>query len=181
MLKIIAVVALLGACLSLGLADEGASLTDHDKSGKPVHHSLVINKQEQTATVNLGAGKNSYTAILDYKTGIVAYRSFSQKSCFISRMNRATIPSLEKLSSAMESRKNKQGPPPPSVQYNISPDPIKDQSNLGAPVQALCQGLPSYWAQEQVGNMFFIGIGACANLNILFLFDVGLCGHVDAY
>ncbi|XP_039626072.1 gastrokine-1-like [Polypterus senegalus] len=180
MLKVFAVVALIGACLSLGRADEGSSVTAQDKAGKPVHHSIVINKQEETAIVNLGAGKKSFTAVLDYKTGVIAYRSFGQNSCFVSRMNRATIPPLDKLSSVMENRKNKQGPPPPPVQYNISPEPIKDQSKLGAPVQALCQGLTSYWAEEQIGNMFCIGVGVCINLNLLIL-DAGLCGHVDIF
>ncbi|MGH0133263.1 UNVERIFIED_CONTAM: hypothetical protein FKN15_059335 [Acipenser sinensis] len=55
---------------------------------------------------------------------------------------------------------------------------MKDQGKLGAPVQALCQGLPAYWAQEQIGEMFFIDAGSCLRVDLLIL-DVSLCGHVD--
>ncbi|MGH0184385.1 UNVERIFIED_CONTAM: hypothetical protein FKN15_014662 [Acipenser sinensis] len=68
-------------------------------------------------------------------------------------MNRNTFPALDKLRETLDNEKNhKQSPPPPGKKYNVNPVPMKDQGKLGAPVQALCQGLPAYWAQEQIGE-----------------------------
>ncbi|XP_015198346.2 gastrokine-1-like [Lepisosteus oculatus] len=183
MAKCLALTLLLGVLLAPILAEESVSLVNKGKDGKDVHHTLVINKEQGIAIQHVGAGRQSVTAIIDYKTGIIAYRAFESQSCFIVRMDRATFPPLDKLRQAAEDEKSqKKRPPPPGKQYNVNPEPIKDLSKLGAPVQAMCHDLPTHWAQEQIGEMFFFGeSGKCFNLNLLFLLNINMCRHSEVH
>ncbi|KAK1154398.1 gastrokine-2-like [Acipenser oxyrinchus oxyrinchus] len=177
-MSLLALAVFVAAFLAQVLAEEAVSVSKTRKDGGLSRYMLLINKEEQLATEHVWAGRDSATVLFDYKSGIIAYRVFDGQACYAAKMNRNTFPALDKLRETLDNEKNhKQSPPPPGKKYNVNLVPMKDQGKLGAPVQALCQGLPAYWAQEQIGEMFFIDAGACLRVDLLIL-DVSLCGHV---
>ncbi|XP_041089363.1 gastrokine-2-like [Polyodon spathula] len=179
MAKLLALAVFVAAFLAQVCAEEAVSVSKTRKDGGLSRYMLLINKEEQLATEHVWTGKDSATVIFDYKNGIIAYRIFDGQACYAAKMNRNTFPALDKLRETLDNEKNhKQSPPAPEKKYNVNPVPMKDQGKLGAPVQALCQGVPSYWAQEQIGEMFYLDAGSCLRIDLLIL-GVSLCGHVN--
>ncbi|XP_041087829.1 gastrokine-2-like [Polyodon spathula] len=179
MAKLLALAVFVAAFLAQVRAEEAVSVSKTRKDGGLSRYMLLINKEEQLATEHVWAGKDSATVIFDYKSGIIAYRIFDGQACYAAKMNRNTFPALDKLRETLDNEKNhKQSPPAPEKKYSVNPVPMKDQGKLGAPVQALCQGVPAYWAQEQIGEMFYLDSGSCLQIGLLIL-GVSLCGHFN--
>ncbi|XP_066568630.1 gastrokine-1-like [Amia ocellicauda] len=182
MAKSLFVSLLLGVLLAPIFAEESMSVMKKGKDGKESHHTLLIDEAKGLAIEHVGEGRKSVTLVIDYKTGVIAYRMFDSQSCVLVRMNKATFPSLDKLKQILQEQKSgKQSAPAPPRQYTVTPAHIKDLSGLGAPVNTLCRDLTVNWAQEQIGNMLYGDAGACLNINLLFLIDVNLCGHIGVW
>ncbi|XP_078522791.1 gastrokine-1-like [Lissotriton helveticus] len=173
--------ALLAALLIPSLADDSVTLTNQGNDGGSVHQTVNINNGQNIANINTNAGWNSMNSIWDYNTGFIAVRPFAKKSCYIHRMNKNVVPSIQELARLTKEKKDQKapaGPPPRSVQYTVTSAKAENFAEYGKPIEAMCRGVPSYLAEEDRGNSFFFGIGGCVRADLLFLINVSFCGGI---
>ncbi|XP_078522789.1 gastrokine-1-like [Lissotriton helveticus] len=169
--------ALLGVFLTKSLANDSVRLTNKGNIGGDVHQTVNINNQDHIANIDTNAGWNSWNSIWDYGNGFVATRVFAKKACYVNRMNRNQVPSIQELAQFTKEKqaieKAPQGAPPRSLQYAATKMPAQDLTQYGRPIEALCRGIPTYLAEEVQGASFYVGV--CLNAGILWVVDVNLC------
>ncbi|KAJ1091517.1 hypothetical protein NDU88_004637 [Pleurodeles waltl] len=146
--------ALLAAFLTPSLADDSVTLTNQGNDGGSVHQTVNINNGKNIANINTNAGMNSWNSIWDYNTGFIALRPFAKKSCYIHRMNRNMVPSIQELARLTKEKKDQKapaGPPPRSLQYSVTSAKAENFEEYGKPIEAMCRGVPSYVTEEDQG------------------------------
>ncbi|XP_078522790.1 gastrokine-1-like [Lissotriton helveticus] len=170
--------AFLAVFLTPSLADDSVTLTNQGNDGGSVHQTVNINNGKNIANIDTNAGWNSINSIWDYNTGFIALRPFAKKSCYIHRMNRNVVPSIQELARLTKEKKDNKGPagpPPRSIQYTVTSAKAENFAEYGKPIEAMCRGVPSYVAQEVQGNDLFFSLGGCMNVGLLFILDVHVC------
>ncbi|XP_069068771.1 gastrokine-1-like [Pleurodeles waltl] len=194
--------ALLAALLIPSLADDSVTLTNQGNDGGSVHQTVNINNEKNIANINTNAGMNSWNSIWDYNTvsttwfelcidmkymRITIYKrihcspAFAKKSCYIHRMNRNVVPSIQELARLTKEKKDQKapaGPPPRSLQYSVTSAKAENFEEYGKPIEAMCRGVPSYVTEEDQGNSFFFGIGGCEQAQLLFILNISVCGGI---
>ncbi|KAJ1091516.1 hypothetical protein NDU88_004637 [Pleurodeles waltl] len=147
--------ALLAALLPQSLADDSVTLTNQGNDGGSVHQTVNINNEKNIANINTNVGMNSWNSIWDYNTGFIALRPFAKKSCYIHRMNRNVVPSIQELARLTKEKKDQKapaGPPPRSLQYSVTSAKAENFEEYGKPIEAMCRGVPSYVTEEDQGE-----------------------------
>ncbi|XP_068128472.1 gastrokine-1-like isoform X2 [Hyperolius riggenbachi] len=170
---------LLAAILGVSFADDNIRISNQGNDGGSVHQTVNINNQDRIANVNQYNGWNSWNSVWDYERGLFATRLVSKRYCVVSRMNRNVMPSLEQLSRATQGAQEPQAPTK-SLTYTISQTRVKNVAQYGDHIEALCKGVPTFFAQEMqggAGGMFF-ALQGCTNLGILRFLGISLCGNV---
>ncbi|XP_069474987.1 gastrokine-1-like [Ambystoma mexicanum] len=177
----ICLAALLAVFLTPSLADDSVRLTNQGNDGGSVSQTVNIDNAKNIANINTDAGWNSWNSIWDYNNGFIALRPFAKKSCYIHRMNKNVVPSIQELARLTKEKKDHKGPaqaPPRSLQYSVTSTKADNLNQYGKPIEALCRGVPSYIAQEVQGDSFFaFGGGGCVNAGLLFILDISVCGE----
>ncbi|XP_019401458.1 PREDICTED: gastrokine-1 [Crocodylus porosus] len=166
---------LLGVFLapSLAVQDVNAGQADSDRKS---HQGVSVDYDKNVAIVTSNNGQQSWVSVLDYKTGFLATRIFSKKTCILVKMNKDKMPGIEALPKALDEMKKPEGqrPPPNELRYTVSEKKIQDITQYGEDIAALCHGLPAYEAHMMQGANFFY-LGGCLNLNILYILRMDLC------
>ncbi|XP_078521940.1 gastrokine-1-like [Lissotriton helveticus] len=96
-------------------------------------------------------------------------------------MNKNVVPSIQQLARLTKEKKDQKspaGPPPPSLQYTVTSTKAENFAEYGKHIETMCRGVPSYIAEEDHGNSFFLGIGGCVQADLLFILNVSVCGGV---
>ncbi|XP_030057720.1 gastrokine-1 [Microcaecilia unicolor] len=177
----ILMISLLGILLTQTLANDSISLTNQGNDGGSVHQTVNINNQNNIANIDTNAGWNSWNSVWDYNTGFIAIRPFAKKTCYVNKMNRKVVPSLQELARLTKEKKDQKGPaapPPHSLQYTTTNTLANNVAQFGKFVEALCKGVPTYYSQEVQGGNFFFEIGGCINAGILWVVDINICGEI---
>ncbi|XP_006014022.1 gastrokine-1-like [Latimeria chalumnae] len=174
MRTVIAFAVLLGVFVTH--AHESVYLHTHGNDGSVTQQTVNINNVDHVASVNINAGQQSSSTVMDYDNNIIGYRLFAKKSCYVAKMNRAKMPALNQISKlAQDAKDKKQIAPPHGMQYTVSQTPVKNQASLGKSIDMLCRGVPTYWAHETEGTNLFFSASGCVSIRLIF-FDVSLCG-----
>ncbi|XP_006119171.1 gastrokine-1 isoform X2 [Pelodiscus sinensis] len=179
----IVIVVLFGVCLSQSLATDNVSENNQGNIGGSSHQTVSINNDKHVANIDSNNGWNSWNSVLDYKTGFMATRVFSKKSCIIAKMNKNVMPDIVEIPKLLEERKKTvaQGPPPKELRYAVSKTRVPDLTPYGKNIEALCKGLPTYVAHEvqrPKGANFFYS-GSCIDASILWVINIGFCGEAE--
>uniref|UniRef100_H2ZUU2 BRICHOS domain-containing protein n=1 Tax=Latimeria chalumnae TaxID=7897 RepID=H2ZUU2_LATCH len=125
----------------------------YGNDGKVTQQTVNIDNVGNVASVNINAGQQSSSSVFDYNNGFIGYRLFLKKSCYVAKMNKAKIPTLEQISKIVhEAKDEKQTAPPHGVQYTVSSTPVKNPASLGKSIDTLCRDVPTYWAHEIEGQ-----------------------------
>nr|XP_023961366.2 gastrokine-2-like [Chrysemys picta bellii] len=162
----------LGIFMNPGFASNNIQLINQGNDGGTVYQTVNINYDVNVATFNIYSGAHSSNAIFDYDHGIIAYHMPYKKICVVSRMNRATFPTLNQLEDMVNNQRDLNSL---HRSYGISHNYVRNVAGLGAPIQATCEGLSTYWATEYDRPQNLLsGIG-CVGVKLLIL-DVNLCG-----
>ncbi|XP_062995331.1 pulmonary surfactant-associated protein C-like [Elgaria multicarinata webbii] len=116
--------------------------------GPPQH--LSMSRKERLATFHVNAEVNSSaTVVYDYSNLLIGYRSWPGESCYITRMHKENIQSLDSVVGVLQHIQPK--PLVPSHKRGEEgadglSAPLADRSILGTTINILCSSVPIYWA-----------------------------------
>ncbi|XP_069476491.1 gastrokine-1-like [Ambystoma mexicanum] len=181
MKTLILVTSLLGVFFSPLLADDSISITNQGNACGSVHQTVNINNQDNIANIVAHAGMSSSSSIFDWGSGFVASRILSRRACYVSRMDRATFPSLQEVQRLASTRKMKPKNSYPEVQlqYSGSPQPLVNLGQFGPHIQTLCRSVPTYMVFPARQAEFFVGGELCARAGLLGIFGISICGGFE--
>ncbi|XP_040271734.1 gastrokine-1-like [Bufo bufo] len=169
---------LLVALFGVVFATDNININNKGNDGGNVHQTVNIDNHDNVANINQFNGWKSWNSIWDYNRGLFAIRLMSKRVCVVSRMNREAVPSLEQLSKASQEKQSPNAPPPKTLTYSISQTRAKNVAQFGSNIEALCKGVPTFFAQETQGAGLFLDMHGCTNLGILRFLGISLCGNV---
>nr|XP_060643753.1 gastrokine-1-like [Anolis sagrei ordinatus] len=177
MRTLIFAVAFLGLLTDSVSASNAIQLINKGNDGSTVYQTVNINHHTNVAAFNIYSGPHSSNAIVDYNSGMIAYHMPYKRICVVSRMNRNNFPNISQLDQMTH-----QGQSIHSISrsYGISRQLVSNMATLGAPIQAICSGLTTYWATEYARPPPLVGGRACAGINLLIL-NVNLCGGISLF
>ncbi|XP_063786441.1 gastrokine-1-like [Pseudophryne corroboree] len=169
---------LLAALLGVSLATDNIEINNQGNDGGSVHQTVNIDNHDNIANVNQYNGWHSWNSIWDYNRGLFAARLMSKRACVVSRMNRNVVPSLAELSKVSQEKQDPNAPPPQSLMYTVSQTRVKNVAQFGTHIEALCKGVPTFYAQEMQGAGLFVNLQGCTDLGILRFLGISLCGSI---
>ncbi|XP_053321440.1 gastrokine-1-like [Spea bombifrons] len=165
---------LLAALLGVTFASDTVDINNQGNTGSNVHQTVNIDNHDNIANVNQFNGWHSWNSIWDYNRGLFAARLMSKRACVVSRINRNVVPSLEQLSKASQEKPNPNAPPPRTLTYTVSQTRVKNVAQFGPHIEALCKGVPTFFAQEvQEPSLYSSGCNTSGIINIL---GITICG-----
>ncbi|KAM3925702.1 gastrokine-1-like isoform 2-T2 [Leptodactylus fuscus] len=169
---------LLAAVLGVVFATDNIDINNSGNEGGNVHQTVNIDNHDNIANINQYNGWHSWNSIWDYNRGLFAARLVSRRACVVSRMNRNMVPSLAELSKASQEKVNPNAPPPRTLTYTVSQTKVKNVAQFGSHIEALCKGVPTFYAQETQGAGLFVNLHGCTNLGLLRFLGISLCGNI---
>ncbi|XP_040849279.1 gastrokine-1 [Ochotona curzoniae] len=171
-------VGLLGLILVPGLSGYNIIINDDNNANGSGQQSVTINNEHNVANVDNNNGWNSWNTLWDYEMGFAATRLFAKKSCIVHALNKNTMPSIEALDALAKETKGQApgGSPPKGLIYSINPDTVDDLSQFGNNVARMCQGIPTYRAEEIPDANLFYYSGKCFSTNVLWILNISYCG-----
>ncbi|XP_056425766.1 gastrokine-1-like [Hyla sarda] len=169
---------LLAAVLGVVFATDNININNQGNDGSNVHQTVNIDNHDNVANVNQYNGWNSWNSVWDYGRGLFAARLVSKRVCVVSRMNRNVVPSLAELSKVSQEKQNPNAPPPRSLTYTVTQTRVKNVAQFGDHIEALCKGVPTFYAQETQGAGLFVNLHGCTDLGILRFLGISLCGNI---
>ncbi|XP_078522779.1 gastrokine-1-like [Lissotriton helveticus] len=171
--------ALLGVFLTQSLANDDINISNKGNVGGDTHQTVNIDNHDNVANINNYNGWNSWNSVWDYNRGLFAARLFHKRACVVSRMNKAVVPSLAQLGTVSHEKKPAAGAPHPrELTYTVTQNKIKNVAQFGKHVEALCKGVPTYYAQEIQGTSLFVDSSGCTGIGILNILGITLCGRI---
>nr|XP_048684991.1 gastrokine-2-like [Caretta caretta] len=152
-------------------------LINQGNHGGTAYQTVNINHDVNVAIFNIYSGAHSSNAIFNYNHGIIAYHMPYRKICVVSRMNKATFPTLNQLEDMVNNQRDLNSL---YRSYGISRNCVTNVAGLGAPIQAACRGLSTYWATEYDRPQKVLSGTGCIGVKLLIL-DVNLCGSLKLF
>ncbi|XP_068012628.1 gastrokine-1-like [Melanerpes formicivorus] len=142
--------ALLGAVLSPALAEKNGEKPLNGQQGGNSHHPAT-------------RGSSDFKTLWDTKTGYVATKVLSKNTCVISSMGRAFW--------FNEPHRGPKGSrprysPPRQNRFVISTKALQSLEPYGKRIQALCRGVPSYFAYPSPGFNFLEQAVSCFTIKV---------------
>ncbi|XP_042331631.1 pulmonary surfactant-associated protein C-like [Sceloporus undulatus] len=121
-----------------------------DGKGSPQH--LSMSQKERLATFHVHVEANaSATVVYDFSNLVIGYRSWPRgQSCYLTRMDKEDIQSLDAVVKVFQEVQMKPIMPPfqqgEEEMMEGHPEPLADRSLLGTTINILCSSVPIYWA-----------------------------------
>ncbi|NXW50731.1 PSPC protein, partial [Nyctiprogne leucopyga] len=144
---VVIIVVVIVAFLLLGLhitethAETVLRMTIHSLDGEGTPQHLTMSKKERTGTFAVRDGLNaSAVVVYDYSKLLVSYRSWSQRACYITRMDKDNIPGLDTITETFQHHQAE------VMEAGDNAVPLADRSILGTTINILCSTVPIYWA-----------------------------------
>ncbi|NXW70012.1 PSPC protein, partial [Hirundo rustica] len=127
---------LLGLHLSESHAETVLRMTIHGLDGEGTPQQLAMSKKERTGTFAVRDGLNASAAVVyDYGKLLVGYRSWRQRACYITRVDKDNVPGLDAVTESFQRRQDED-----------KAVPLADRSILGTTINILCSAVPVFWA-----------------------------------
>ncbi|XP_048209519.1 gastrokine-1-like, partial [Perognathus longimembris pacificus] len=169
----------LGLFIAPGLASYNINVNDDDNVARSGQQRVSINNAHNVANIDNNNGWNSWNSIWDYENSFAATRLFAKKSCIVHRMNKEVMPSIETFDALVKEKKlqgkGPGGPPPKTMTFSINPNQVDDLSQFGANIAGMCQGMPTYIAEEIPGIIPPLESKKCYSANILWVLNISFC------
>ncbi|XP_060107325.1 gastrokine-1-like [Heteronotia binoei] len=173
-----ALAAFFGVILSWSLASEVINASNQRNVDSNTHQAVNVNQQAQIVNIHNYHGWNGWDAIWDYRKGLFATRLFRKRACVVATMDLKTFPRLETLSSFRGHKTGKNIPLSHDSRFSIGKTHVKNLAQFGLAIEQLCRGIPTYYAHPEQGTNLPALSPGCANVGILNLFGISLCGNI---
>ncbi|XP_035168716.1 pulmonary surfactant-associated protein C [Oxyura jamaicensis] len=138
-LLVVVVVAflLLGLHLTETHAETVLRMTIHGLGTEGAPQHLSMSKKERIGTFAVADGLNSSAVVVyDYGKLLVSYRSWLHRVCYITRVDKDSIPGLDAVTEVFQRRQGER---------KDGAEPLADRSILGTTANVLCSTVPIYW------------------------------------
>ncbi|NWY44023.1 PSPC protein, partial [Sylvia atricapilla] len=130
---------LLGLHLSESHAETVLRMTIQGLDGEGTAQELAMSKRERTGTFAVRDGLNaSATVVYDYSKLLVGYRSWRQRACYITRVDKDNFPGLDAVTETFQRRQDEDA--------GDKAVALADRSVLGTTINILCSAVPVFWA-----------------------------------
>uniref|UniRef100_A0A7M4FDJ0 Gastrokine-2 n=1 Tax=Crocodylus porosus TaxID=8502 RepID=A0A7M4FDJ0_CROPO len=146
-----------------------------------VLQTVTIDNERDLADIHVRNGLCSSDTIFDYKHGYIAMRVFSQRACFIMKMEKGytiTLEEIGRLAYEREMMTKMYSPKYWWVEYEPADSIIaelKEWLQYGDAIEALCKGVPLYEVHKVESG---INSGGCAKAGIPDILHISICGTV---
>ncbi|XP_042539046.1 gastrokine-1-like [Dipodomys spectabilis] len=174
---------LVGLFIAPGLADYNINVNDDNNVAGSGQQRVSINNAHNVANIDNNNGWDSWNAIWDYENSFAATRLFAKKSCIVHRMNKEVMPSIQTLDALVKEKKlqgkGPRGPPPKTMTFSINPHKVDDLSQFGTNIAGMCQGMPTYLAEEIPGGSSSYYTEKCNNLNVIWILNISFCRTME--
>ncbi|NXR30086.1 PSPC protein, partial [Zosterops hypoxanthus] len=129
---------LLGLHLSESHAETVLRMTIQGLDGQGTPQQLAMSKKERTGTFAVRDGLNaSATVVYDYSKLLVGYRSWRQRTCYITRVDKDNFPGLDDVTETFQRRQGEDD--------GDKAVALADRSVLGTTINILCSAVPVFW------------------------------------
>ncbi|XP_038602343.1 gastrokine-1 [Tachyglossus aculeatus] len=122
--------------------------------------------------------RGEWYGVMDYKKGLFAAHLLNKKACVLVRMVEAAFPSLEALSHILSGKPPEPRPPRRRLIYAVLSPRIKNVAQFGRPIDELCRGVPTYFAQKVAGASGEMDSKPCFEARILCNLVLSFCGEI---
>ncbi|KAJ6653146.1 hypothetical protein lerEdw1_010108 [Lerista edwardsae] len=117
-------------------------MTIQSLDGKGSSQHLSMRQEERLATFHVHVNANtSATVVYDFANLLIGYRSWPGQSCYVTRMHKENIQSLETVVKEFQNAQLKQK----EEEEEAPPSSLAVRSALGTTVNILCSGIPVFW------------------------------------
>ncbi|NXL85053.1 GKN1 protein, partial [Alectura lathami] len=141
---------------------------------------LTIDSDDLLAIIEQKGNQESWKTVWNYQTGYIASRLVPEGVCYISRMNRLVMPTLNSISLLADESKNVKGERLASreIRYYVTRRPVRELRSYGSEIYNLCRGYVTYTASEEqqpTGSQVLYNQDSCNRLNVLNLLGIDYC------
>ncbi|XP_076689882.1 gastrokine-1 [Callospermophilus lateralis] len=173
-------IGLLGLFIASAFADYNININDDGNTAGSGQQTVSVNNEHNVANIDNNNGWNSWNTLWDYNTGFAATRLFVKKSCIVHKMKTDVMPSIQALDALVKEKKlqgkGPRKPSPKGLMYSVNPNQVDDLNRFGKNIAGMCQGIPTYVADEiPRANMFFYS-EKCYSADILWILNISFCG-----
>ncbi|NXY51972.1 PSPC protein, partial [Ceuthmochares aereus] len=132
---------LLGLYITETHAETVLRMTIHGLDGKGTPQHLSMSKKERIGTFAVRDGLNaSAMVVYDYGKLLVGYRTWHHRACYVTRMDKDSVPGLDAITKTFQRRQDEM------KESGDNAVALADRSMLGTTVNILCSTVPVYWA-----------------------------------
>ncbi|XP_037227748.1 gastrokine-2 [Falco rusticolus] len=150
----------------------------HEPNKNYVTGTMTIDSENDMADVHVRSGVYSSDTIFDYAHGYIATRLFSRRACFIMKIDKQYIPTLQQIGRlAFERQTMKEIYSPKNVWVQFQSGHsffgnIKNWLTYGKQIEKLCKGLPLY---RLVKSQPPLNVRGCANAGVPNILGIQIC------
>ncbi|ELW64078.1 Gastrokine-3 [Tupaia chinensis] len=123
---------------------------------------------------------SEWAGILDYKNALLAAKLFSKMACVLAKMDQVVFPTINDISKALGKQTFKPCPSTHGLTYTVLPIRVKNLGQFGMPIEDICRGVPTYFAQQQKeGTALAIDPDSCSQVQLLSFIRLSICGEIQ--
>ncbi|XP_032625893.1 surfactant protein C-like isoform X2 [Chelonoidis abingdonii] len=112
--------------------------------GEEEEQTAMVNERENVAAFHIKRKKSTATVVYNYNQGLIGLRITNSKRCFVMKMDKLNIPSLDEISRDLPHFNAKVSGD--KMSYNFRGAEPADRTTLGTTLNILCSDIPIYWA-----------------------------------
>ncbi|XP_064328587.1 gastrokine-1-like [Phalacrocorax carbo] len=137
---------------------------------------LTVNKEWNVVTIEEKSTQGAWKTIWNYERGLIASKVPAERACFLSRMDRKEMPSMDALARLAEENRILQGQGQPKKQMTfIIKRTIRDVKSYGLDIFSMCRGLTTYIAYRDHRPQYRPSQESCTRLDVLHILGLNYC------
>ncbi|XP_065272998.1 pulmonary surfactant-associated protein C-like [Emys orbicularis] len=137
--------ALVGVYLTQKHTEKVLDMVIQGNKGEEEEQTAMVNERENVAAFHIKRKKSTATVVYNYNQGLIGLRITNSKKCFVMKMDKLNIPSLDEISRDLPHFNAKQVSGD-KMSYNFIEAEPADRTTLGTTLNILCSDIPIYWA-----------------------------------
>ncbi|CAM4666369.1 unnamed protein product [Lepidochelys olivacea] len=136
---------LVGVYLTHKHTEKVLDMVIQGNKGEEEEQTAMVNERENVAAFQVRRKKSTATVVYNYNQGLIGLRITNSKKCFMMKMDKLNIPSLDEISRDLPNFKAKQVSGD-KMSYSFTEAEPADRTTLGTTLNILCSDIPIYWA-----------------------------------
>ncbi|XP_038236333.2 pulmonary surfactant-associated protein C-like [Dermochelys coriacea] len=137
--------ALVGVYLTQNHTEKVLDMVIQGNKGEEEEQTAMVNERENVAAFHVRKKKSTTIVVYNYNHGLIGLRITNSKKCFVMKMDKLNIPSLDEISRDLPNFNAKQVSGD-KMSYSFTEAEPADRTTLGTTLNILCSDIPIYWA-----------------------------------